>query len=226
MQIWRSIFAKAFRCMVLQRYGFRISITSIQWPLAISTQAGRDWLLETMALISWEDVFVLCPPHLDFQVKSIVLAVPQIMAKSPPNTPETQEIATTQVTWVGWTILLHFRTFGGQFKISHTFLYMTFPIAWATCGVNNGNIPICYKLAPCIGCTCLCTLNTPDPPLPFSDMANIYTLSTRQLSYFILKTKVRHDGAPKWSGLGLEERARRKIFQKCLRARSFGPIPE
>ena len=47
--------------------------------------------------------------------------------------PETQEITTTQVSREEWTILLYFSTFWGQFKISHTFLYMTFPIAWATC---------------------------------------------------------------------------------------------
>ena len=49
-------------------------------------------------------------------------ALPQITAKSPPNAPETQEITTTQDRWAGWTILVHFRTFWGQFKISHTFL--------------------------------------------------------------------------------------------------------
>ena len=43
------------------------------------------------------------------------------------------KITTTQVSWAGWTILLHFSTFWGQFKISHTFLYMMFPITWATC---------------------------------------------------------------------------------------------
>ena len=66
-------------------------------------------------------------------------AAPQIMAKSPPNAPETQEIATTQVSRAKETILLHFSTFGGQSKISHTFLYISdvIPIAWATCGYTK-----------------------------------------------------------------------------------------
>ena len=54
---------------------------------------------------------------------SIFHAAPYITVKSPPNAPETQEIATTQVSGAGWTILLHFGAFWGQFKISHTFLY-------------------------------------------------------------------------------------------------------
>ena len=29
-------------------------------------------------------------------------------------------------------MLLHFSTFWGQFQIPHSFLYITFPIAWAT----------------------------------------------------------------------------------------------
>ena len=48
-----------------------------------------------------------------------------------------QEITTTHVSWAWWIILLHFRTFWGQFKISHTFLYITSPIAWATYGLDE-----------------------------------------------------------------------------------------
>ena len=66
------------------------------------------------------------------RVKSIFHAPPQIMARLLPVAPETQEITTTHLSWAGWTIFLHFRTFWGQFKIPHTFLYMMFPIAWAT----------------------------------------------------------------------------------------------
>ena len=50
---------------------------------------------------------------------------------------QTQEIITTQISWAKWTIVLHFSTFWRQFKISHTFLYMMSPIAWATCGLIN-----------------------------------------------------------------------------------------
>ena len=36
----------------------------------------------------------------------------------------TQEITTTQESWAGWTILLHFRTFWGQFKFPiHSFIW-------------------------------------------------------------------------------------------------------
>ena len=76
-----------------------------------------------------------CTLTLSLRVKSIFRAVPHVTAKSSPNTPETQEITTTQVSWAEWTILLHFSTFWGQFKISHTILYMMFPIAWATCDI-------------------------------------------------------------------------------------------
>ena len=50
----------------------------------------------------------------------IVRVAPQITAKSPPNAPETQELATTQVSGAGWTILLHFSIFWVQFRIFHT----------------------------------------------------------------------------------------------------------
>ena len=72
-------------------------------------------------------------------ISCVLRAAPQITAKSPPNAPETQEITTTQVSQAGWTILLHFSTFWGQFKISHTFLYMMFPIVWAICGFSQSN---------------------------------------------------------------------------------------
>ena len=50
----------------------------------------------------------------------IVRVAPQITAKSPPNAPETQELATTQVSGAGLTILLHFSIFWVQFRIFHT----------------------------------------------------------------------------------------------------------
>ena len=45
------MFEKDYRWTLQRRYGLQISITSIQRSFAISTLAGRDWLLETMALI-------------------------------------------------------------------------------------------------------------------------------------------------------------------------------
>ena len=65
--------------------------------------------------------------YLDFVFKSefVFYAAPQITAKTPPNAPEIQEITTTQVSRPEWTILLYFSTFEDNFKISHTFPYMT-----------------------------------------------------------------------------------------------------
>ena len=58
------------------------------------------------------------------------------LRRSAESPPEIQEIATTQVSWAEWTILLHLSRFWRQLKISHTFLYMTYPIAWASCDVT------------------------------------------------------------------------------------------
>ena len=50
-----------------RRNGFHIPITSIQRSLHYRNfnpsgdGFSRDWLLETMTLISWEDMFLLCP---------------------------------------------------------------------------------------------------------------------------------------------------------------------
>ena len=50
-----------------------------------------------------------------------------------------------QVSWAGWTILLYFSTFWGQFKIPHTFLYI---IAWYTCACTQGSaLSSCQQLA-------------------------------------------------------------------------------
>ena len=74
-------------------------------------------------------------------ISCVLRAAPQIMAKSSPNAPKHKKSPPHRynISWAGWTILLHFSTFWGQFKISHTFLYMTFPIAWATCGFSQSN---------------------------------------------------------------------------------------
>ena len=73
---------------------------------------------------------------------------PQITAKLPPNTLEAQEMATTQVSCARWTILFHFNTFWGQFKISHTFLYMTVShtVAWAKRGSRSSHNQLKFRI--------------------------------------------------------------------------------
>ena len=69
----------------------------------------------------------------------------KIDVKSPPNAPETQEITTPRVNWAGWTILLDFSTFWGQFKISHAFLYMTVShsLGYCTCDLTQVCLFVC-----------------------------------------------------------------------------------
>ena len=74
--------------------------------------------------ISWQ---ILC----FFTVITNSHTFPYIL--NPPTPPPkpgppvvTQEITTTQVSWAGWTIVLHFSTFWDQFKISHTFFIWRF----------------------------------------------------------------------------------------------------
>ena len=66
-------------------------------------------------------------------MKSILRAAPQITAKSPPNAPEAQEIA-GKLSGMNYFIALQYIL--EQFKISYIFLYMTFPTAWATFGIQ------------------------------------------------------------------------------------------
>ena len=61
-------------------------------------------------------------------------AAPQMTAKAPPNTQETQEITTTQVRWAGELIYYISVHFGDNLKFPiHSFLWQ-FPIAWTIWG--------------------------------------------------------------------------------------------
>ena len=64
-----------------------------------------DWLLETMAFVSWEDVLVLCPPRLIWN------------CQRPLNRLRHRGHHTSKLSRM---FLLHFSTFEDNFKISHT----------------------------------------------------------------------------------------------------------